>query len=625
MAKLLKLRRGTTTQHNTFTGAEGEITIDITKDTVVVHDGTTAGGHPLLRQDQSNLPVGTALTNGLYLPAANSVAISTNSTGRLAIDSSGNVNIDSGTVYVDAVNNRLGIGTTTMSYAKFNVYNDTNDGTYAVKIQGVFGNSDYLDSDAANNFGNGLSETQFLNGTSSRPAMLSLGGSLNTGEAMGVINFFRSGNSDNYRSRVQLYGGVQSTGTAGQHGGFLAFLTAEDGAANPTERMRITSAGRVGIGTTAPTAATHIMLSDVAGFNSPLIDGLVVERSGGNDLGITIATDNSRNGYLLFADSNSSNPAWISYDHSADAMSFRVNANERARIDSSGRLLVGTSSALSDGGDIQLVNASGRARFHRNAADEFQSILWLSKARGTGYQVLSNNDKIGSISFQGADGTVLLQAAAISAEVDGTPGASDMPGRLVFSTTADGASSPTERMRIRNDGQIWCYSSAGGIFSGVSASAGTTTATFIGQHSATGVNNGTNSFIVWSNGNVVNTNNSYGSISDIKLKENIVDASSQWNDIKALRPVNYNFKEGQTHTQLGLIAQEVELVSPGLVSESPDRDAEGNDLGTVTKSVNYSVLYMKAVKALQEAMERIETLEASNADLLARVTALESA
>jgi hypothetical protein len=66
-------------------------------------------------------------------------------------------------------------------------------------------------------------------------------------------------------------------------------------------------------------------------------------------------------------------------------------------------------------------------------------------------------------------------------------------------------------------------------------------------------------------------------------------------------------------------------VSPGLVSESPDRDEEGNDLGTVTKSVNYSVLYMKAVKALQEAMERIEQLEANNADLLARVSALESA
>jgi hypothetical protein len=135
------------------------------------------------------------------------------------------------------------------------------------------------------------------------------------------------------------------------------------------------------------------------------------------------------------------------------------------------------------------------------------------------------------------------------------------------------------------------------------------------------------------------TNNSYGSLSDIKLKENIVDANSQWDDLKALQVRNYNFKEGQTHTQIGLVAQEVELVSPGLVSESPDRDEDGNDLGTVTKSVNYSVLYMKAVKALQEAMERIETLEGMVAvnnitideqqhqlsTLAARLTALENA
>ena len=123
------------------------------------------------------------------------------------------------------------------------------------------------------------------------------------------------------------------------------------------------------------------------------------------------------------------------------------------------------------------------------------------------------------------------------------------------------------------------------------------------------------SFGVFTNGNTVNANNSYGAISDVKLKENIVDASSQWDDIKALQVRNYNFIEGQTHTQIGVVAQEVETVSPGLVTESPDRDNDGNDLGTTTKSVNYSVLYMKAVKALQEAMERIETLEAKVAAL----------
>ena len=62
MAKLLKLRRGTTTQHSSFTGAEGEVTIDTTKDTAVVHDGSQAGGRPLLREDLSNLGTGAIAT-----------------------------------------------------------------------------------------------------------------------------------------------------------------------------------------------------------------------------------------------------------------------------------------------------------------------------------------------------------------------------------------------------------------------------------------------------------------------------------------------------------------------------------------------------------------------------------
>jgi hypothetical protein len=125
---------------------------------------------------------------------------------------------------------------------------------------------------------------------------------------------------------------------------------------------------------------------------------------------------------------------------------------------------------------------------------------------------------------------------------------------------------------------------------------------------------------VLSDGDLENTNNSYGAISDERLKENIVDSASQWDDIKALQVRNYNFKAEtghNTHTQLGVIAQEVELVSPALVKNHAIIDADGNETEEVTKSVKYSVLYMKAVKALQEAMDRIETLEA-------KVTALEN-
>ena len=58
------------------------------------------------------------------------------------------------------------------------------------------------------------------------------------------------------------------------------------------------------------------------------------------------------------------------------------------------------------------------------------------------------------MSFEGSDGTVFKSAAALRCEVDGTPGTNDMPGRLIFSTTSDGAATPTERMRIKSNGTI---------------------------------------------------------------------------------------------------------------------------------------------------------------------------
>jgi hypothetical protein len=135
----------------------------------------------------------------------------------------------------------------------------------------------------------------------------------------------------------------------------------------------------------------------------------------------------------------------------------------------------------------------------------------------------------------------------------------------------------------------------------------------------TGFGGGTARVRIFSNGNVVNTNNSYGAISDEKLKENIVDSGSQWDDIKALRVRKYSMKADalDAPNRLGVIAQEVEAAGMGgLVSETLDLDEETKEeLGTVTKQVNYSILYMKAVKALQEAMDRIETLEAKVAAL----------
>jgi hypothetical protein len=504
---------------------------------------------------------------------------------------------------------------------------------------------------------------------------------------------------------------VDGTPGANDMPGRLVFSTTADGASSPAERMRITSAGLVGIGTSAPGKLLEVSSSTDATIriNDPATIGAVdryiggveyytndssggakvacsikgyhVDLSGkgrlqfatGNEttamtingsqqVGIgtaspvaTLHIENTAGGDLFYALGSNSDVFKISSDSSTinldtrnttGGLAFQIQGTEKARIDSSGRLLVGTSSAreTSSGNDpfVQFERSSGSALVlsaTKNGADAFGPYFALIKSRGTSAganNLVSSGDEIGSIFFYGTDGTNPETGAAIQAYVDGTPGANDMPGRLVFSTTADGASSPTERMRIGQSGYMklsnnGSYLGTAATYHEIIGNAGSgSLALSVANTSATGngvqINSNSdgtsyvyligystsaaaNRIIIWSNGNVVNTNNSYGAISDIKLKENIVDANSQWDDLKALQVRNYNFKEGQTHTQIGLVAQEVELVSPGLVTESPDRDEDGNDLGTVTKSVNYSVLYMKAVKALQEAMERIESLE----------------
>jgi hypothetical protein len=107
MAKLLKLRRGTTSQHSSFTGAEGELTVDTTKDTAVVHDGSTAGGRPLLREDLDNMPA-SGVSAGTYGSSSAIPALTVDAKGRVtgatttAIDSTA---ITNGTSNVSVASN----------------------------------------------------------------------------------------------------------------------------------------------------------------------------------------------------------------------------------------------------------------------------------------------------------------------------------------------------------------------------------------------------------------------------------------------------------------------------------------------------------------------------------------
>ena len=138
---------------------------------------------------------------------------------------------------------------------------------------------------------------------------------------------------------------------------------------------------------------------------------------------------------------------------------FYTAGSEKASIDSSGRLLVGTSTAranfINDTASPKLqIEGEVNISAVRTDATAFPSWLILGKTRSTGNTIVQSGDVIGRIAFEGNDGSEFVDAAFISAEVDGTPGANDMPGRLVFSTTGDGTASPTEAMRIKSTGII---------------------------------------------------------------------------------------------------------------------------------------------------------------------------
>ncbi len=127
-----------------------------------------------------------------------------------------------------------------------------------------------------------------------------------------------------------------------------------------------------------------------------------------------------------------------------------------------GTLLVGTTTSSSVGGfgagSLQLLGTSttASASFINNENNTNVHAITLGKIRtgGANSGLVNDGDELGRIVWQGYDGSAYRMSSEIYGEVDGTPGSSDMPGRLIFSTTADGATSPTERMRIDSSGRL---------------------------------------------------------------------------------------------------------------------------------------------------------------------------
>jgi len=546
-----------------FTTVTGTTVTGTTANFATLSGTTITGGHVTTASGTYTgnvtaagfVPTGSTVpTNGVYLPSANNVAISTNSTGRLFVDSSG----------------RLGVGTASPGFLVtaatsadgvdgISVESPSSNGVIRLRADGTNGNAIRVGGIGAQ--GNTL---RFLVGGDTERMRLDSSGRLGLGTSSpGTILDIRqtqtgsetkvsvfntdNGNTTTQTAIIGLSPDSRAAATAGieaiKETADFSTSAARDVALalNTTlnnakkQAVYITSAGNVGIGTTSPQVNLHINQSD----------------SGSNYLQFTNSTtgSTSNDGGLVGINANEEVVLW---NYENNPIKFGVNGGEVARIDSSGRLLVGTSTARGN-----FFNSSGQetnfqiegtgyagssAAFVRNSNTSGASYLILGKTRGTAVganTIVNASDDLGVISFQGSDGSELVQAAEIKAVVDGTPGANDMPGNLVFSTTADGASSPTERMTITSAGVV----------------------------RALGVYNETTSNAA--NMNVSSLGTIQRSTSSIKYKTQVEDLDESYADaLLECRPVWYRSTcaaDDPTHSYWGFIAEEIAEIDPRLV------------------------------------------------------------
>jgi len=608
-----------------------------------------------------NLPDGTASApalafaddqnTGVLSPGNNSLAFATSGTQRLVIDSSGNCGI--GTTSPGAGLDVVGNST------MLRLYDGTNTSTGKISQS-----SNVITLSQAGTSSGALAFATGSGALGTERMRIDGSGKIGIGTTSPQVELHL--NDATGLSRIRLSGGASSAdnfefgqGTTGvTNGGFEI----RDVDASAT-RFVIDSSGRVGIGATSPDAlldvenssgASEIQIKSLNASDCTLAFGdnadtdvgriryahsadamlfftAATERaridSSGNVIVGTSSTVNpvlrilgssAHNSFIQFADGDSNNVGQIQYSHSSNALITAVNGSERMRIDSSGRLLVGASSDVT-GSTHHVVQAvttgGGRITLARNDTS------------------VTAGDVLGQLGFSGNDANgSYQQVASITCEADGTHGDNDKPGRLRFMVTADNASSPTERMRITSGGTVRIGSgiigdntngpgeqlSGGGFLRLVNSTFNSSATCF---EVRTGTPTTSVRMVIRNDGDLENVNNSYGAYSDVRYKENIVNARPQWDDIKNIKIRNYNFTEESgfaTHTQIGVVAQELETVCPGLVTDSAKTDEDGNPTEDTHKTVAYSVLYVKAIKALQEAMERIETLEAKVAALEAQ-------
>jgi hypothetical protein len=349
-------------------------------------------------------------------------------------------------------------------------------------------------------------------------------------------------------------------------------------------RAVIDSSGNVGIGTSSP--------SSQSGDANTLVVG-----SGSGNKGLTIYSGTTSNGAIRFSDGTSGADTYrgqIDYDHNDNSLKFVTDTSERMRIDSSGNVGIGTTSPNSYAGQTALtINSSGVARVDLDVSDTIVGTLTgestyvglFSQGASTTLRLGTNNTERMRIDSSGNVGI----------------GTSSPTARLSVADSKTGTEASPHLVILGNGytGNHWLDTSA--YYIGQNSNA-RLLRIYSGSNEAVGVELGVGA-------------TSFGTYSDERLKKDITDLTNGLNKILALRPVNFKYKSDADdyRNRIGIIAQSI----VGQVDEALDETKITADDETQYYNVRYQDLIPVLVKGIQEQQTQIQELEA-------KITALET-
>jgi len=472
-------------------------------------------------------------------------------------------------------------------------------------------------------------------GANSTRGNISIGKSLGTsigsytavtdGRPLGAIEWYGA-DGDTFELGAQIQAEAAETFSDSARGSEMTFHTVDNTTTTLDERMRIAHNGNVGIGTTAPDDLLHIFKGD-ASAAAHSDSQVVIEHSGDNALQfLTSATTGSA---IYFGDPAHTNDGGIIYQQGSRYMSFRTADGERMRIDSSGKVGIGTTTI----GERLTVPHASRIKWNSHGgASGARSV-----AMGNGYQGSTAQDNFWSIAMSNADDNT-IDTAVMTVQNNTDIQIHNANASAGSPFTLNGATDNAKHLAFSQSGRT---NAIDNFYSGNSSDS-----TMRLQVSSGNVNGASNFALkCFGDGQVHGRGGITESQSDKRLKTDVTNITTPLSKISAINGVNFKWinnlddikpDSGQAgKTDVGVIAQEIEAVLPDAVSLAPfDRGYLNKDGSIPEDAVTYkgavsesgeNYLTVQYTKIIPLLIEGIKELSAKNTALETKVTALENA